>query len=144
MTKTLLRSLTLAAAAGLALPGLAAESGAALKLTTRSAEAEKLVREAVKRIESLQFGAQIQEPARKAVELDPDFAWAHYVVAVSTFPAEQGQAEFDKALELVKKASPGEQRYLAAATLNRQQKPAEALAAFESWWPTTPASAWPG
>lgn len=131
MTKTLLRSLTLAAAAGLALPGLAAENGAALKLTTRSAEAEKLVRESIRRIESLQFGAQIQETAKKAVELDPGFAWAHYLVAVSSLTPEQGQAEFDQALELVKKASPGEQQYLAAATLNRQQKPAEALAAFE-------------
>ncbi len=131
MTKTLLRSLTLAAVAGLALPALAAEGGPALKLTTRSAEAEKLVRESVRRIESLQFGAQIQEPAKKAVELDPGFAWAHYLVAVSSFTPEQGQAEFDQALELVKKASPGEQQYLAAATLNRQQKPAEALAAFE-------------
>lgn len=131
MTKTLLRNLTLAATASLALPGWAAEPGAALKLSTRSAQAEKLVRESIRRIECLQFGPQVQEPARKAAELDPGFAWAHYLVAVSTFPAEQGQAEFDQALELVRKASPGEQRYLAAAALNRQQKPAEALQAFE-------------
>lgn len=131
MSKTLVRSLTLAALAGLALPVAAGGSGAALKLTTRSAEAEKLVRESVRRIESLQFGAQVQEPARRAAELDPQFAWAHYLVAVSSFSAEQGQPAFDKALELVKKASPGEQRYLAAAALNRQQKPAESLQAFE-------------
>jgi tetratricopeptide (TPR) repeat protein len=53
-------------------------------------------------------------------------------VAVSTVPPAQPKPEHDKALELVKKASPGEQKYLEAAALNRAQKPAEALAAFEA------------
>src|SRR5262245_52421957 len=115
-----------AAAAG------AGEAGKAITLTTKSAEARTQALEAVKRIESFQPAAQIQEPAKKAVEADPEFAFGHYLVAVSTTPQAQAKPHHDKALELVKKASPAEQKYLEALALNRAQKGAEALAVFEA------------
>jgi len=101
-----------------------------IELTTSSAEARKQAQEAVRRIESFQFAPRIQEPAKKAVEADPEFAFARYLVAVSS-PGAQARPHHEKALELVKKASSGEQRYLEAVALNRGQKAAEALAAFE-------------
>jgi tetratricopeptide (TPR) repeat protein len=104
----------------------------AITFTTKSEEARAQVREAIRRVESFAPPAQIQEPAQKALKADPDFAWAEYLVGVSTFPQAQAKPHHDKALELVKKASPGEQKYLEAVALNRAQKPAEALAAFEA------------
>jgi tetratricopeptide (TPR) repeat protein len=120
-----LSALALAAAAGAAEPK-------AITFTTRSDEARAQAREAIRRVESFAPPAQIQEAAKKAVAADPEFAWAHYLVAVSTFPAAEAKPHHEKALELVKKASPGEQKYLEAVALNRAQKPAEALAAFEA------------
>jgi tetratricopeptide (TPR) repeat protein len=127
----MIRCTATAAALALATTALAAEKKA-LTFTTKSEEARAQVQEAIRRVESFAPPAQIQEAAQKAVAADPDFAWAHYLVAVSTVPPGQPKAEHDKALELVKKASPGEQRYLEAAALNRAQKPAEALTAFEA------------
>jgi tetratricopeptide (TPR) repeat protein len=119
---------------GVAVAGaaVAAETGKSITLTTKSAEARSHAVEAIKRIESFQPPAQIQEPAKKAVEADPEFAFGHYLVAASTQPQAQAKPHHDKALELVQKASPGERRYLEAIALNRAQKGAEALAAFEA------------
>jgi tetratricopeptide (TPR) repeat protein len=128
-----MRLRTLAAAALCAAAATATHAGDAKKITftTRSDEARKQAQEAVRRIETFQQGQQIQESARKAIAADPDFAWAHYLLAAATFPPPQAKPEHDKALELVAKASPGEQKYLAAIRLNREQKGPEALAAFK-------------
>jgi tetratricopeptide (TPR) repeat protein len=127
------RNAWVAAFSALTLAGSAAAAEKkAIVFTTRSEEARAQVREAIRRIESFAPGPQVQEPAQKAVAADPDFAWAHYLVAVTTFPAAKAKPHHDKALELVKKASPGEQKYLEAIALNRAQKPVEALAAFEA------------
>jgi tetratricopeptide (TPR) repeat protein len=110
-----------------------AHAGDARKLTftTRSDEARKQAQEAVRRIETFQQGVQIQEAAKKAIAADPDFAWGHYLLAAATFPPPQAKPEHDKALELAAKASLGEQKYLAAMKLNREQKGKEALEAFK-------------
>ena len=121
-------ALAVAAAAGAG----AGDVDKAIPLTTKSAEARSQAVEAIKRIESFQPPAQIQEPAKKAVEADPEFAFGHYLVAVSTTPQAQAKPHHDKALELVTKAGPGEQKYLAALALNRAQKGKEALAEFEA------------
>ncbi|HYO99064.1 MAG TPA: tetratricopeptide repeat protein [Pyrinomonadaceae bacterium] len=105
--------------------------------TTKSKEAIKAVEQAVKMIESFQPAPEILPLAQKAVAADPDFAFAHYLVATFTPPPPPGttppqpantpKAHMDKALELSKRASDGERRYLEAVALVRAQKPAEAL-----------------
>ena len=103
-----------------------------ITFTTKSDEARRQAQEAVRRIETYQQGPQIQEAAQKAIAADPDFAWGHYLLAAATFPPAKAKPEHEKALELVAKASPGEQKYLAAIKLNREQKGQEALEAFKS------------
>lgn len=119
----------LALCAAVAAPALAGDAKK-ITLTTKSEEARKAALEGVRMIESFQFGQPIEDAAKKAIAADPDFAWAHYLLGVVTFPPPQAKPHHDKALELVKKASPGEAAYLDAARLNREQKGAEALAAY--------------
>jgi tetratricopeptide (TPR) repeat protein len=102
-----------------------------ITFTTKSDEARQQAVEAVRRIETFQTGPQIQEAARKAIAADPDFAWGHYLLAAATFPPPQAKPEHDKALELAAKATPAEQKYLAAMKLNREQKGKEALESFK-------------
>lgn len=102
-----------------------------ITLTTKSDDARKAAIEGVRMIESYQFGDPLEAVAKKAIALDPEFAWAHYLLGVVTFPPPEAKPHHDKALELVKKASAGEQAYLDAARLNREQKGPEALAAYK-------------
>ncbi len=120
-------------AAALCAAAAAAVAGDAktITFTTKSEEAAREAREAVRRIETFQQAPQIQEAAKKAIAADPDFAWGHYLLAAATFPPPQAKPEHDKALELAAKASPAEQKYLAAMKLNREQKGKEALEAFK-------------
>jgi len=120
-----------ATAAATAAPAKPAAAPKKIAFTTKSPEAIAHVQEAIRRIESFQFGAQVQGEVKKAVEADPEFAWAHYLMGVTSFPPPQAKPHLDKAAELMKKASEGERRYFEAAMLNRQQKPAEALEAFQ-------------
>jgi tetratricopeptide (TPR) repeat protein len=131
---------TIGAAALCAAAAAAAQAGEAKRITftTKSDEARQQAQEAVRRIETFQQGVQIQEAAKKAVAADPDFAWGHYLLAVSTFPPPQAKPEHDKALELVAKASPAEQKYLAAMKLFREQKGKESLEAFKQLRETYP------
>jgi tetratricopeptide (TPR) repeat protein len=121
-------------AAALCAAAAAAQAGDAktITFTTKSEEAAREAREAVRRIETFQQAPRIQEAAKKAIAADPDFAWAHYLLAAATFPPPQAKPEHDKALELAAKASPAEQKYLAAMKLNREQKGKEALQAFKA------------
>ena len=125
------RALTAAALCAAAAATAHAADARMITFTTKSDEARKQAQEAVRRIETFQQGVQIQDAAKKAIAADPDFAWAHYLLAAATFPPPQAKPEHDKALELVAKASPGEQKYLAAIKLNREQKGKEALEAFK-------------
>ncbi len=120
-------------AAALCAAAATAQAGDAktITFTTKSEEAARQAQEAVRRIETFQQAAQIQEAAKKAIAADPDFAWGHYLLAAATFPPPQAKPEHDKALELAAKASPAEQKYLAAMKLNREQKGKEALEAFK-------------
>lgn len=104
--------------------------------TTKSKEAREAAEQAVKMIESFQPPPAILPLAQKAVAADPDFAFAHYLLATFTPPPQPGatpqpantpKAHMDKALELSKRASDGERRYMEAVALVRAQKPAEAL-----------------
>ena len=104
--------------------------------TTKSKEAGEAAGQAIRMIESFQPPPDILPIAQKAVAADPDFAFAHYLVATFTPPPQPGatpqttntpKAHMDKALELSKRASDGERRYIEAVALVRAQKPAEAL-----------------
>ena len=108
----------------------AAETGKArtLLLTTGSAEAKARVIEAMTKVENFEPAARVKELAKQALGADPDFAFAHYLVGTTTQPTAEGKPFIEKALALAKNASPGEQRYLEAAMLNRSSKPREALA----------------
>jgi len=103
--------------------------------TTKSKEAREAAEQAVRMIESFRPAPDILPVAQRAVAADPDFAFAHYLVATFTPPPQPGatpqaantpKAHMDKALELAKRASDGERRYLEAVALVRAQKPAEA------------------
>jgi tetratricopeptide (TPR) repeat protein len=122
-----------------ALPTFAQQQPAASKkfvFTTKSKEASEAAMQAVRMIESFQPAPAILPFAQKAVAADPDFAFAHYLVATFTpppppgttpMPANTPKAHMDKALELSKRASDGERRYIEAVALVRAQKPADAL-----------------
>jgi tetratricopeptide (TPR) repeat protein len=82
-------------------------------LTTESPDAKALLGELQQRIETFQFGPPSLEVARKIVAADPDFALGQYYLSVMLPPAE-GQPVLDKAVELSKKASEGERRFIEA------------------------------
>jgi tetratricopeptide (TPR) repeat protein len=104
--------------------------------TTKSNEARAAAEQAIKMIESFQPAPEILPLAQRAVAADPDFAFGHYLLATFTPPPQPGaspqpantpKAHMDKALELSKRASDGERRYIEAVALVRAQKPADAL-----------------
>jgi tetratricopeptide (TPR) repeat protein len=108
-----LRSQALAAVAlvALAAPAGAGEARGTFTWTTESAEAKTLLAELQQRIESFQFGPESIELARKITTVDPDFAMGHYYLS-ATQPGPDGQPPLDRALELAKKASDGERRFI--------------------------------
>lgn len=108
----------------------AAETGKAkaLALTTTSTEARARVVEALGKIENFEPAARVKDLAKQAVAADPDFAFAQYLLGSATQPAADAKPILDKAVTLAKNASPGEQRYLEAAMLNRSRKSQEAAA----------------
>jgi tetratricopeptide (TPR) repeat protein len=109
-----------------------AQTGAKkITFTTKSKEAREAAEQAVRMIESMQGGPDALPFAQKSVAADPDFAFGHYLVATfSPPPGPPGtpNPHMAKALELAKKASDGERRYIEAVALVRTQKPAEARA----------------
>ena len=104
-------------------------NGKKFTFTTKSKEAKQYVEQAVQAIENFQGGPQLLTLAQKAVEADPEFAFAHYLVGTVT-PPPNNQPSIDKAVELSKKASDGERRYIEAVLLARAQKADEALSIF--------------
>ena len=105
-------------------------NGKKIEFTTKSKEAKEIIAQIVKRIESFQFGPDLNVLAKKAAEADPEFAFAHYLVGTTSASPEEAKPHIDKAVELAKKASEGERRYIEAVLYARTQKPAEALAIF--------------
>jgi tetratricopeptide (TPR) repeat protein len=105
-------------------------NGKKIEFTTKSKEAKEYVAEIVRRIESFQFGPDLNVLAKKAVEADPEFAFAHYLVGTTSNSPAEAKPHTDKAVELAKKASEGERRYIEAVLLVRTQKTEEGLAIF--------------
>jgi tetratricopeptide (TPR) repeat protein len=104
-------------------------NGKRITFTTKSKEAKEYVAEIVRSIESFRFGNEWLPLAQKAVAADPEFAFAHYLVATAT-PPPNAKPHADKAVELSKKASDAERRYIEAVLLTRAQKHDEAIAIF--------------
>ena len=105
-------------------------NGKKIEFTTKSKEAKDYVAQIVNRIETFQFGPQANEIAKKIVAADPDFAFGYYLLGTTSQTPAEGKPHIDKALELAKKASDGERRYMEAVMLARAQKGQEAAAIF--------------
>ena len=118
-----------------ALPGAgAAEKAKAARtftLTTKSEPARQQLRELQTMVEFFQGGqGAAAAKARAILELDPQFAMAQYYLSASTPPPEN-QKHLDKAVELAKKASDGERRFIEAMVLARGKTPADAVAPLQ-------------
>jgi tetratricopeptide (TPR) repeat protein len=101
-----------------------------IEFTTESREAKDYVAQIINRIETFQFGPELNALAKKAVEADPKFAFGYYLIATTAATPEETKQNNDKAVELAKNASEGERRYIEAVLLTRAQKPVEALPLF--------------
>jgi tetratricopeptide (TPR) repeat protein len=104
-------------------------NGKRITLTTKSKEAREMVSRAVYAIESFQFGPKFLPEIQKVLEADPEFAFGHYLLATVT-PPPQAKPHADKAVELSKKASDGERRYIEAVFLTRAQQHDKAIEIF--------------
>ena len=101
--------------------------------TTKSAEAKQRLAQVQARIESFQFGTETTEAARKLVAADPEFAMGVYYLSAVT-PLPENQKLLDRAVELGKKASDGERRFIDAmviARANQGANPQDAIAPLE-------------
>ncbi len=101
--------------------------GSKFNHTTKSKEAKQYFDQAILALENYALPPQINELAKKAIDLDPDYALATYIYGVTMTPPQDPAPVVQKAFDLGKKASDGERRYLEAVQLLRQQKATEAL-----------------
>ena len=101
-----------------------------IEFSTDSKEAKDYVAQIVNRIETFQFGPDLNALAKKSVDADPNFAFGYYLLGTTAATPEDVKKYSDKAAELAKTASDGERRYIEAVLLTRAQKPAEALTMF--------------
>ncbi len=101
-----------------------------IEFTTDSKEAKDYVAQIVNRIETFQFGPDLNALAKKSIEADPKFAFGYYLVGTTAPTPEEVKQYSDKAAELAKSASDGERRYIEAVLLTRANKPTEALPLF--------------
>src|SRR5882724_8357000 len=107
---------------------LAAAGSGKFEWTTKSAEAKRLLAELQGRIKNFQFGTETSAMAQKLVAADSQFAMGVYYLSAVTPPAEN-QKHLDRAVELSKKASEGERRFIEAmviARANQGAKPQDA------------------
>jgi tetratricopeptide (TPR) repeat protein len=105
-------------------------NGKRIEFTTKSKEAKDYVAQIVFRVETFQFGPDVQALAKKSVEADPNFAFGYYLLATTSNTPAEAKPFADKAVELAKNASDGERRYIEAVLLTRAQKTNEALPIF--------------
>jgi tetratricopeptide (TPR) repeat protein len=105
-------------------------NGKKIEFTTQSKEAKDYVAQIVNRIETFQFGPDLNVLAKKSIEADPKFAFGYYLVATTAPTPDEAKPFNEKAVELSKSASDGERRYIEAVLLTRAQKTNEALPIF--------------
>ena len=130
-SRTIFAGLTLLIlAASTAFGSTKADAKRKIEFTTNSKEAKEYVSQIVFRVETFQFGPDVNALAKKSVEVDPNFAFGYYLLATTSATPEEVKANSDKAVEFAKKASDGERRYIEAVLLTRAQKLNEALTIF--------------
>jgi tetratricopeptide (TPR) repeat protein len=105
-------------------------NGKKIEFTTESKEAKDYVAQIVNRIETFQFGPDLNVLAKKSIEADPKFAFGYYLVATTAATPDEAKQFNEKATELARSASDGERRYIEAVLLTRAQKTNEALPIF--------------
>jgi tetratricopeptide (TPR) repeat protein len=105
-------------------------NGKKIEFTTESKEAKDCVAQIVNRIETFQFGPEVNALAKKSVDADPNFAFGYYLLGTTAATPDEVKKYSEKAAELAKTASDGERRYIEAVLLTRAQKSAEALPKF--------------
>jgi tetratricopeptide (TPR) repeat protein len=125
-TRRTMVALIVAAAVGAASALSAPETPRTLTLTTKSDAAREKLRELQDKVESFQGGPPAAAMAREILELDPEFAMAVYYLSATT-PPPDNQKHLDRAVELSKKASEGERRFIEAMVLARGKTPADAV-----------------
>ena len=106
-------------------------NGKKIEFTTESKEAKDYVAQIVNRIETFQFGPDLNVLAKKSIEADPKFAFGYYLVATTAQTPEEVTKFNEKATEMAKSASEGERRYIEAVLLTRANKTNEALPLFQ-------------
>jgi tetratricopeptide (TPR) repeat protein len=101
-----------------------------IEFTTESKEAKDYVAQIVNRVETFQFGPEMNALAKKSVEADPKFAFGYYLIATTSATPDEAKPYNEKAVEFAKSASEGERRYIEAVLLTRAQKLNDALPIF--------------
>jgi tetratricopeptide (TPR) repeat protein len=102
-----------------------------IEFSTDSKEAKDYVAQIVNRIETFQFGPDLNALAKKSIEADPKFAFGYYLLGTTAATPEDVKQYSEKAADLAKTASDGERRYIEAVLLTRAQKLTEALSMFQ-------------
>ena len=105
-------------------------NGKHIEFTTSAQAAKEAVAQIVYQIETFQVSPDTNALARKAVEADPNFAFGYYLLGTTATTPAEAKPSIDKAVELAKKASDGERRYIEAVLLARSPKPEESLPIF--------------
>jgi tetratricopeptide (TPR) repeat protein len=124
-TRRTLFALAVAAAVGVP-AAKAAETPRTFTFTTKSEAARTKLREVQDRVESFQGGPPAVAMVREILELDPEFAMATYYLSATT-PGPDNQKHLDRAVELSKKASEGERRFIETMVVARGKTPADAV-----------------
>ena len=124
MTRRVLYLALAALAAAGAADTHAAGKGARFEWTTKSAEAKQGLAELQQRIENFQFGPANAELAQKIVAADPAFAMGVYYLSAVT-PPPDNETHLEKAVELAKRASEGERRFIEAMNVARANQGAQ-------------------
>ena len=106
-------------------------NGKKIEFTTESKVAKDYVAQIVNRIETFQFGPDLNTLAKKSIEADPKFAFGYYLVATTAQTPDEVKQFNEKATEMAKSASEGERRYIEAVLLTRANKSNEALPMFQ-------------
>jgi tetratricopeptide (TPR) repeat protein len=101
-----------------------------IEWATASAPARTAVTEALQLWNALAAGTEYRVPAQKAVDADPNFAFARLLVGMS-YSGDEAKVHIDKATELAAKAPEGERRLIEATLLQRARKTDDAVAAYE-------------
>ena len=113
--------------------GAARANGKKIEFTTQSKEAKDYVAQIVNRIETFQFGPEVNALAKKSVDADPNFAFGYYLLGTTAATPDDAKKYSEKAAELAKTASDGERRYIEAVLLTDPRSRPKRCRSFSIW-----------